>query len=225
MHTYQAILTALALAFGSVFPAAYGQDINLLPRYGLLPKTEVQKEIDAKFLASIDEMYKGNRKKAAKDFSARGWQYLMQGNFPDAMRRFNQAWLLDNANGTALWGMAAIQAAEEKFDESLKLFAEAEAIVGDDHNFTTDYAKTLAMAGTQKKDDKLLKDAFARFERVYKKAPKHKMNLLNWAIALYFADNYAEAWKKVKLAEAVPGDPEFAPEFLDMLQRKMPRPR
>ncbi len=80
------------------------------------------------------------------------------------------------------------------------------------------------MAWTQNKDDQLLKDAFARFERVYQKAPKHKMNLMNWAIAFYFADNYAEAWKKVKLAEAIKGAPEFDPEFLKMLQDKMPRP-
>ncbi len=142
MHISPAILIVLALAFGAAFAEASAQEINLLPKYGLLPKTEVQKEIDAKFLASIDEQYKGNRKKAAKDFSARGWQYLTEGNFPDAMRRFNQAWLLDPANGTALWGMAAIQSMEEKFDEALKLFAEAEALVGGNHNLTTDYAKT-----------------------------------------------------------------------------------
>lgn len=225
MNMYHAILIILVLAFGTVSSDAYAQNVNLLPKYGLLPKTEVQKEIDAKFFSSIDEMYKGNRKKAAKEFSARGWQYLMDGNLADAMKRFNQAWLLDNANGAALWGMAAIQADEEKFDEALKLFTEAEAIVGDDYNFTTDYAMTLAMAGTQKKEDKLLKDAIARFERVYKKAPKHKLNLLNWAIAMYYADNYAEAWKKVKLAEAITGDPKFAPAFLEMLQGKMARPR
>jgi tetratricopeptide (TPR) repeat protein len=224
MHIFPAILIVLALAFGAAFADVSAQEINLMPKYGLLPKTKAQQEIDANFLASIDKQYKGNRKKAAQDFTARGWQYLTEGNFQDARRRFNQAWLLDPANGTALWGMAAIQSMEEKFDEVLKLFAEAEALVSENHNLTTDYAKTQVMAWTQNKDEKLLKDAFARFERVYKKAPKHKMNLLNWAIAFYVADNYAEAWKKVKLAEAIKGEPEFAPEFLKMLEGKMPRP-
>ncbi len=224
MHKYQVNFIVLALALVTLLSNAFAQDINLLPKYGLQPKTEVQKEVDAKFLASIDDIYKGNRKKAAKEFSARGWQSLRQGNLPDAMRRFNQAWLLDNANSTALWGMAAIQASEEKFDESLKLFAEAEAHVSNDHNFTTDYAKTLAMAGTQTKNEKLMNDAFARFARVYKKAPQHKLNIQNWAIALYYAGNYAEAWKKVKLAEATPGDSEIDPEFVKTLQSKMPRP-
>jgi tetratricopeptide (TPR) repeat protein len=224
MHTYRAILLVLALAIGTVFSAAFAQEINLLPKYGLLPKNEAQKAADAKFLASIDDTYKGNRKKAAADLSARGWEFLRQENFPDAMRRFNQAWLIDNSDGSALWGMAAIQASWRKLDESLKLFAEAEALVGDDIDFTADYAKALAMAGTQKKNDTLLNDAFARFARVYEKAPQHTLNLQNWAIALYYVGNYAEAWKKVKLAEATPGRAEFAPKFVDALQSKMPRP-
>lgn len=221
---YQTILIILTLAFVPFCSDTFAQDINLLPKYGLLPKNEAQKEADAKFLAAIDEEYKGNRKKAGKVFSARGWQSIMDGNLPDAMRRFNQAWLLDPSNGIALWGMAAIQASEGKFDESLKLFAEAETFVGNDHNFTTDYGKTLAMAGIQTKNETLLKDAFARFERVHKKVPQHKLNIQNWAIALYYAGNYAEAWKKYKLAEAIRGGPEFDPEFVMALQSKMPRP-
>lgn len=224
MHMYHAISIVLALAFGAVCSDVFAQDINLLPKYGLQPKNKGQKEADAKFLAAIDEEYKGNRKQAANDLASRGWQYLMQGNLPDAMRRFNQAWLVDNSNGTALWGMATIQAGWQKLDESLKLFAEAEAIVGDDNDFTTDYAKVIAMAGTQTKNDTLLNDAFARFERVYKKAPQHTLNLENWAVALFYGGNYAEAWKKVKLAEATPGGAAVDPEFKKALQRKLPRP-
>lgn len=67
--------------------------------------------------------------------------------------------------------MAAIQASSEKFDDSLKLFAEAEKFVGNDINFSVDYAKALGKAGAKLGDDDLLKDAFDRFERVYQRAP------------------------------------------------------
>ena len=67
---------------------------------------DAQKAADAKFIASIDDYYKGDRKKGAEDVSRRGWQFLRQGNAPEAMKRFNQAWLLDNANGNALCGRA-----------------------------------------------------------------------------------------------------------------------
>lgn len=224
MPIFRSLLLVLLFAVGSTCQVALAQDINLQPKYGLVPKNEAQKAADAKFLAGIDDYYKGNRKKAEKDVAARGWQLLRQGNIPDAMRRFNQAWLIDNANGSALWGMGAIQSDAGKIAESLKLFAEAESIVGGDIDFSVDYAKALGIAGTETKNDALLKDAFARFERLYKKAPQHTLNLQNWAITLFYVGNYAEAWKKIKLAEATPRHAELDPRFLADLRSKMPRP-
>lgn len=224
MLIFRSLLLALLFAVGSTCQDASAQDINLEPKYGSTPKNEAQKAADAKFLASIDDYYKGNRKKAAKDTSTRGWQFLRQGNIPDAMRRFNQAWLIDNASGSALWGMAAIQSDAGKIAESLKLFAEAESIVGGDIDFSVDYAKALGFAGAETKNDALIKDAFVRFERLYERAPQHTLNLQNWAITLFYVGNYAEAWKKIKLAEATPRHAELDPNFLADLQRKMPRP-
>ena len=43
----------------------------------------------------MDEDYHGDRKKASDDMAVRGWQYLRAGDHSDAMRRFNQSWLLN----------------------------------------------------------------------------------------------------------------------------------
>lgn len=208
----------------STFNIAYAQDISLLPKYGSLPKTEAQKLCDEKFIASIDEYYKGNRKKAAEEISARGWQFLRQGNAANAIRRFNQAWLLDSSDGSALWGMAAIQANTGKAADSLKLFEEAEHSIGNDIDFSVDYAKAIGVTGAQTRNDALLQDAFARFARTYEKAPQHTLNLQNWAITLFYVGNYAEAWKKIQLAEATPRHAELDSNFIATLQSKMPRP-
>jgi len=224
MQTFRALLLALLLAFGPAAQVASAQDINLQPKYGALPKNEAQKAADAKFLASIDAYYKGDRKKAAEDTARMGWQFLRQGNGADAMRRFNQAWLLDNANGSALWGMGAFASDIGETDAALKLFAEAEPLVGSDIDFAADHAKILGIAGAEKHDQALLKDAFARFARVHEKAPQHTLNLQNWAITLFYIGNYAEAWKKVKLAEATPRRAELDPRFIAALQAQMPRP-
>jgi tetratricopeptide (TPR) repeat protein len=202
----------------------YTQDISLLPKYGFLPKNETQKLCDEKFIASMDEYYKGDRKKAAVEISARGWQALRQGNVTNAIRRFNQAWLLDSTNGIALWGMAAIQANTEKATDSLKLFEEAEHFIGNDTDFSVDYAKAIGVAGAQTSNDALIQDAFARFARAYEKAPQHTLNLQNWAITLFYVGNYAEAWKKIQLAEATPRHAELDSNFIAELQSKMPRP-
>ncbi len=173
------IILVLLFMVCSTFSVAFTQDINLLPKYGLFPKSEAQKKADAQFLATIDDHYKGNRKKAADDVSVRGWQLLRQGDISNAMRRFNQAWLIDSSNGTALWGMAVIQAGSGKLENALMLFSEAEALVGDDIDFSADYAKALGIAGVQTRNNALLDDAFTRFERIHERAPQHTLNLQN----------------------------------------------
>jgi tetratricopeptide (TPR) repeat protein len=204
---------------------ARADDRNLLPKYGDLPKTEWQKEAGAKFISAMDEKYHGDRNKASMDTAVRGWQYLAAGDRSNAMRRFNQAWLLNSNNGNALWGMAAIEASIGKFDDSLKLFAEAEKFVGDDINFSVDHAKAIGMAGAAQNDDALLKDAFDRFERIYQKVPQNTNNLQNWATILASIGRYSDAWAKVKVAEATPNKDQLDPRFLAALQARMPRPQ
>jgi tetratricopeptide (TPR) repeat protein len=204
---------------------AFGDDRNLLPKYGSLPKAEWQKAADEKLIAAIDEEYKGDRKRASTEMAARGWQNLTGGNFEDAMRRFNQAWLLDKNNGRALWGMAAIQASLSKFDNALKLLSEADKLLDGDINFSIDQAKVLAMAGVSANNKGLLKEAYERFERIYKKAPQNTKNLQNWAITLFSTGKYSEAWSKVKLAEATPEKVELDSSFLAALESRMPRPK
>ena len=79
-------------------------------------------------------------------------------------------------------------------------------------------------AGAAQKDDALLKDAFDRFERIYRKAPQNTLNLQNWAMTLLGIGKYSEAWAKVKLAEATPNKDQLDPRFLADLQSHMPRP-
>jgi len=204
---------------------AWADDRNLQPKYGSLPKADWQEAADEKFISGMDEDYHGDRKKASDDMAARGWQYLRAGDHSDAMRRFNQSWLLNNDNGTALWGMAAIEADAGKFDESLKLFAEAEKFIGGEINFSVDDANAVAIAGVKRRNKGLLDDAFSRFERIYQIAPQNARNLKNWATTLFSLKRYTEAWAKVKLAEALPNGGGLDPRFLAALQSRMPRPR
>ncbi|MCX5734573.1 MAG: tetratricopeptide repeat protein [candidate division NC10 bacterium] len=205
--------------------AARPQSSNVLPKYGSQPKDEAQQAADREFIAAVDEQYKGNRKSASKEIAERGWQFLRQGKTDDAMRRFNQAWLLDGSNGQALWGMAVIQGNRPGGrPEALKLFAEAEEFVSSDLDFYADYGLTLGIFGAQTRDESLVKKAFVHFARVYEKAPQHTLNLQGWAMTLFLVGDYAEAWRKIGLAEATTRGGELDPKFIAALQSKMPRP-
>jgi tetratricopeptide (TPR) repeat protein len=211
----------LSFCFSSV---ATAQDITLLPKFGNAVKTDQTKAAEGNFLKGLDEEYKGDRKKASQDIATGGWQFLGKGDFDSAMRRFNQAWLADSSNGVALWGMGVVLANTDKGEEGLKLFAEAETLIGKDVNFAVDYAKVLGIAGAQTGKAELTRDAFARFAALYERAPQNTPNLQNWAITLFYAADYAEAWKKIKLAEATPRSDILDPSFIAALQSKMPRP-
>ena len=216
------ILLALLFLLGTTLSAQI--DRNLLPKYGLLPKEDRQKQADAVFISGMDEEYHGDRRKAASEMALRCWQYLQSGNQDGAMRRFNQAWLLDSKSGVALWGMAAIEADAGKLEDSLKLFKEAEARTGDNLNFQLDYARVVGIAGLASKDDRLIKDACKRFQRVYEREPQNVRNLQNWAKTLYGAGNYTDAWSKVQLAEATPDRNQLDSTFLADLEGRMARP-
>jgi tetratricopeptide (TPR) repeat protein len=224
MHAIRVIWSVFLFSLAVLCSNAIADSANLLPKYGVQPKSEAQLAIDRQFLAGIDEQYKGNRKQAANDIANRGWQLLRQNNGDDAMRRFNQAWLVDKTSGSALWGMAAVSAVKGRITDSIKLFAEAERFVVGDIDFAVDYAKTIGIAGAQANDSELLKDAFTRFARLHEKVPQHTMNLQNWAITHFYVGNYSEAWKRIKLAEATPRGAEIDKSFVTALQAKMPRP-
>jgi tetratricopeptide (TPR) repeat protein len=215
---------ALFTVFFFALNIACAQNINLLPKYGSNPTNEAQQSADAKFIATVDEYYKGNREKAAQELAVKGWEDLQQKDFNSAMRRFNQSWLINNSSGTAIWGMAVIQARTGNPTEAMKLFTEAERTIGEDIDFATDYAKAIGVTGVSTKDTALVEDAFKRFAHIYEKTPEHVANLQNWAITLFLVGNYAGAWKKIQLAEAAPRGSELDQKFVAALKSKLPQP-
>lgn len=96
--------------------------INLLPMFGNAVKCPEQIQADSAFLLTVDKQYKGDRKRAAKDWTQRAWTYFNR-NVPDtAMMRFNQAWLLDSTNADIFLGFGSLLGNQKKFREAILLF-------------------------------------------------------------------------------------------------------
>ena len=218
------ICSVLLLAIAFTGHTAFAQTPDLQPKYGRTSEDSAPGADDQKFLAATDQRFKGDRKKASADFAARGWTALRQGKSDEAMQRFNQAWLLQSNNGNALWGMGQIEANRGRAAESLKLFGEANRLIGFELDFAVDYARAQSLAGVKLGDKQLVDEAFKRFAQLQARAPTNTLNLQNWAIALFYAGQYAAAWDKVKAAQATPRGAEVDKKFVADLQRKMPRP-
>jgi tetratricopeptide (TPR) repeat protein len=97
------------------------EGINLLPMYGNAKKCPEQLQSDNEFLKAIDKNYT-DRKKAAKDVVSRAWDFFNKGDQESAMKRFNQAWLLDSLNADVYWGFGNLLGIQGKFQESLTFF-------------------------------------------------------------------------------------------------------
>jgi len=81
--------------------------INLIPMYGGVQKSAALIEADNDFLKAVDA--KGvPRDSSSRYYSSKGWYFYYQGNDAVAMKRFNQAWLLDTNNASAYFGFGSI---------------------------------------------------------------------------------------------------------------------
>lgn len=118
----------IVLLFGLLIPLAAcrqndcPEGINKLPMYGQVKKCNEQLESDKAFLKECDKHF-NNRKEAAQFHVDKGWECFYKNDFETAMKRFNQAWLLDSLNPDIYWGYGNILGLRDrKFKESLAYF-------------------------------------------------------------------------------------------------------
>ena len=118
--------------------------INELPMYGHIQKTADQKRVDTRY---IKEMTTGGRsREAAAVVAARlGWHIFYQGDCSTAIKRFNQAWLLDPKNQLALWGFAVISIDRAQIEEAIRYYRMAIESGPEDPSLRRDYENALKM--------------------------------------------------------------------------------
>ncbi|MDH3655513.1 MAG: hypothetical protein OEN21_14695 [Myxococcales bacterium] len=116
--------------------------INELPMYGHIQKTADQKRADTRY---IKEMTTGGRsREAAAVVAARlGWHIFYQGDCSTAIKRFNQAWLLDPKNQLALWGFAVISIDRAQVEEAIRYYRMAIESGPEDPSLRRDYENAL----------------------------------------------------------------------------------
>jgi tetratricopeptide (TPR) repeat protein len=92
-----------------------------IPMYGSEGKPRKLSEKDAAFIASIEKAGK-TRQAVAKDVLLEAWGFYGQGDHKAAIRRFNQAWVLDPENGDAYHGFALISTVRDKNADAAEKF-------------------------------------------------------------------------------------------------------
>jgi len=105
------------------------EDPSLIPEYGNIKKTLEQNESDKKFVDQLLAEYNGDKVAASNKMTELGFQYLYQKrDFITAMRRFNQAFLINSKNpnayygyGTIYFNLGAMEEARKQYDKGLEI--------------------------------------------------------------------------------------------------------
>jgi Flp pilus assembly protein TadD len=198
--------------------------------YGGMDRQSVpqQKQADEQLIAGTTKEF-GSREKASDAFVDQGVRYYMLDNYAAAMRRFNQAWLLNPKNPEAFWGFAMVFHDEGKncearnwIDRALELNLSKPIALADAGRIYT-----LCAVSNQSLELSTKNQQFSISEELYKKAdsisPNNDYVYSSWATAYYWRGDYARAWEMVARARAV--GHTFHGPFINLLRQKMPEPR
>ncbi|RZJ99911.1 MAG: hypothetical protein EOO46_21575, partial [Flavobacterium sp.] len=123
--------------------------------YGEKEKCKEQIDFDNQFLQETDKSFK-TRSEASKYFSAKGWEYFYKDDSDTAVKRFNQAWLLDKSNYEVYWGFGNIYGKAGKENEALKMFNLAKQHNPENANFYISSASAYGALYNKKQSSTIL---------------------------------------------------------------------
>lgn len=196
-----------------------------------IPRPAALQKADADFVRKVTTDF-GDAKKASNLWIDQAERFIEQRNLDYAMRRYNQAWLLDSTNYRAFWGFGRVSLELSKYTETIDHLERARELCGDDYqrpallaDLGTGYScKAKYEVGLTSDERRALFDkANQCFEQSTQQDPRYSSSWKRWAMSLHRETRFADAWAKVKQARAL-GVADFPPEFLASLSKDMPEP-
>jgi tetratricopeptide (TPR) repeat protein len=91
----------------------------------------------------------GSRRKASESWANNGFIYFSGGDEAAAMRRFNQAWLLDPNNPESYWGFGLVMRNRGQNLEATKYYDKAYQLGLREENFLKERSRHASAAGSQ----------------------------------------------------------------------------
>lgn len=206
-------------------------DPGEVPMYGGLDRQAdpILKGADDALIEGTTKEF-GSREVASQRFIDQGFRYYFQDDLSTAMRRFNQAWLLNPQNPDAFYGFAVVLNDREQFCDARELIetgfklglrrkAEELADAGRLHALCAVQNKTL----TDEQKTAYAKRASEYYTEAIQVQPSSPYVYGSWSSASFWLGDYLSAWKYVKLQRQNGGEP--SKKFLKMLKAKMREPR
>ena len=118
--------------------------LNTIPMYGETVKSPELIESDKQFIETTMKSFK-DRQSASIYFCGKGWEFIRSDYLNIAMKRFNQAWLLDSTYYGVYWGFAVVVTERDtNYAQAVHFFEYANKKMPNDANLLADYGKSVA---------------------------------------------------------------------------------
>ncbi|MEO6995226.1 MAG: tetratricopeptide repeat protein [Lacunisphaera sp.] len=225
--TFVSALFLFVLFAGCVTPPS-GPRIDNLPMYGqpAIPRPDFLKKADADFIAKASSGFGDDRRVASKAWTQQASRFLAQRNLDYAMRRLNQAWLLDDTNYEVYWGFGRVMVESDHFDDGVRYTKQAIELCRDEVQLPAVYSDLgvaysyLADSTSQEHSSERV-GAFRAANEAFATSvgldPKYANAWRRWSISLTMEGKYSEAEEKAKRAKDLGAQP-FPPKILKQIE-------
>jgi len=224
------ILVSVLLAVTSTNSYSIEVPIDQVPMYGGLDRSSQPSLLaaDEKLVADATRHF-GSREKASAAFVQNAFSLYGKDDLAGAMRRFNQAWILNPENPDAHYGFAVVLHDQGKYCDAAAQFEKAQSLPNCSSDMVPDFARVIVMCAAN--DASLSPEEksarFARADTLYAEAlktfPDKGYVYASQASSMYYQGQCERSWELVKKAQQAGA--EIPKVFLDMLRAKCPEPR
>ena len=178
---------------GKKIDAANGP-AHTLPLFGERPKTAAQIGDEIHFLNDCDRNF-ASRVEASTFFAERGWDYVKNGQLDTAAYRFNLAWLLNDRNTDAYWGLGVVCYQKNQLSDAVRMLKKGLAVADSNVTLLTDLATVEIKQYQETPTTAVLADAEKHLQRAVVISPGDAVSFQKLSMVYYLKDDYSKAWE------------------------------
>ncbi|MFB9294220.1 tetratricopeptide repeat protein [Persicitalea jodogahamensis] len=196
---------------------------RVAPLFGEQRKTSKQIEDEIKFLSECDKSF-ASRDEASAFFAARAWEYVQEGQLDTAAYRFNLAYLLDEKNVDAYWGLGVISYQKSDWEKAEQMLRRGANIAPDNVPLIVDLATVELGHFAKDNEQEDLQESYRLLTRAASLDTTYAQTFSNLALAEYHRDNLPAAWEALHRARKLNfSTVDF--QFVELMKAKMPDPQ
>ncbi|MBU1820046.1 MAG: hypothetical protein KKG00_00860 [Bacteroidetes bacterium] len=195
---------------------------RVLPLFGEQRKTSEQIEEEIKFLSECDKMFT-NRDEASTFFAARAWEYVQEGRLDTAAYRFNLAYLLNEKNVDAFWGLGVICYQKNMLEDAERMMRRGVEVAPENVPLMVDLSTIELRHYNEKKEPQDLEESYQLLKRAATLDTTYAQTFYNLALAEFYRADYPNAWNALHTGRKLNFQlVDF--QFVELLRAQLPDP-